>query len=298
MPAPPPPPSDPTIDVGVVRALITAQCPEYAGLAIRPVEPGGWDHRTFRLGDERSVRLPHAARYAVQVALGHRWLPRLAPRLPLAIPECHFLGEPGAGFPFPWAVRGWIEGDDARRSPPPDGVAFARTVARFLEALHAIDPAGGPPPTARNFYRGGALSVYEAETLRAIDRLDPTIDGGRARAIWARGVSTRWERPPVWVHGDLAAGNILIRDGVAVAVIDFGNMAVGDPACDLALAWATFRAPERAAFRAALPLDADTWARGRAWALWKALITRAALEAGDPTEEANRVLAEVLSEPV
>ena len=146
--------------------------------------------------------------------------------------------------------------------------------------------------------------VHENEETSAID-VTPMLDVVFilliffiVTATFVKETGVDVNRPEATTAVVQAAGNILVRDGVAVAVIDFGNMAVGDPACDLALAWATFRAPERAAFRAALPLDADTWARGRAWALWKALITRVALEAGDPTAEADRVLVEVLSEPV
>ena len=260
------------IDASLVRQLIAEQFPQWAGLPVRMVEPNGWDNRTFRLGDELSVRLPSAAGYVPQVEKEARWLPRLAPHLPLPIPVPVALGRPGAGYPWPWSVRRWIAGETAAAARIDDLRAFAGDVARFLLALQRIDPSGGPAAGEHSFYRGGPPAVYDGETRRAIDALQGRIDARAATALWEAALAARWDSPPVWVHGDVAAGNLLVRAGRLHAVIDFGCCAVGDPACDLVLAWTFLDAESRAVFRSTLGVDDGTWTRGQGWALWKALI--------------------------
>jgi aminoglycoside phosphotransferase (APT) family kinase protein len=236
--------------------------------------PGGWDNRTFRLGARLSVRLPSAAAFAPQVEKEHRWLPILASHLPLPIPEPLAMGAPGEGYPWPWSVRGWLDGAPMSQFPAePAGLAHA--LAAFLAALHRIEAAGGPPPAPHNFHRGGSLAVYDAETRAALAALAGRIETAAAAKVWDAALGSAWASAPVWVHGDVAPGNLLVRDGRLSAVIDFGSMAVGDPACDLAIAWTHFTGVSRDTFRAVLPLDPATWARGRGWALWKALITAA-----------------------
>ncbi|MFE0015618.1 aminoglycoside phosphotransferase family protein [Mesorhizobium sp. NPDC059054] len=261
------------IDKALVRRLIDTQFPQWAHLPIRKVEPGGWDNRTFLLGDEMSVRLPSAGGYAAQVASEQHWLPKLAPRLPLPIPAPLALGKPGEGYPWPWSVYGWLEGETASDERIGDLAEFAVDLADFLAALHRIDAAGGPPAGPQNYFRGGRLAVYDGQTREALRLLQGRIDTTTARAIWEEALETEWQHPPVWVHGDIAWGNLLVKGGKLCAVIDFGSSAIGDPACDLAIAWTLFRNESRGAFRSALPLDEGTWTRGRAWTLWKAMIT-------------------------
>jgi aminoglycoside phosphotransferase (APT) family kinase protein len=280
------------IDEALVRQLLAEQLPEWAALPIRPVDAQGHDNRTFRLGDALAVRLPTAERYAAHVAVEHAWLPRLAPQLPLPIPRPVARGAPGCGFPWPWSVSRWLPGDSALRAPIADAPRFARDVAGFLTALRAIDARGAPPPGPDNFFRGGDLSVYAAETERCLAAAPTGVDAHAARALWAAACETRWNAAPVWVHGDVAAGNLLVSGGALCGVIDFGQLAAGDPACDTVLAWTFFSGDGRAAFREALDLDAATWLRGRAWALWKALLS---LAAPDPAP-ALRVIAAVLGE--
>lgn len=270
------------IDEALVRRLLEAQFPQRAELPIVRVRPGGWDNLTFRLGDTMSVRLPRHAAYAPQVAKEHRWLPYLAPHLPLPIPTPLAQGAPSAAFALPWSIYRWLDGAPAFPGPVTDQIAFARDLAHFLAALQTIDARDGPRAGAHSWHRGGDLGVYGGETLSAIDQLAGVIDGAAARALWDRACATSWRRAPVWVHGDVAGGNLLVREGRLSAVIDFGCSAVGDPACDLAIAWTFMDASARAAFRDALPLDDDTWLRGRAWTLWKALIQCANKGAADP----------------
>jgi len=286
------------IDVSLVGHLVTKQFPQWADLPIKPVESSGWDNRTFHLGKHMTVRLPCAACYAAQVAKEHRWLPTLAPLLPLPIPVPLALGVPADGYPWPWSVYRWIEGDAATVERIADWRQFATALAQFLVALQRIDSAGGPPPGQHNFFRGGPLTVYDAETRQAISALDGESDAHVATTVWDTAVAAAWHGPPVWVHGDISAGNLLVSDGRLSAVIGFGCLGVGDPACDLVIAWNLLRGEGRDAFRAAWPADAATWARGRGWALWKGLITLVQQLSTNPLEagKARRVIDEVLAD--
>jgi aminoglycoside phosphotransferase (APT) family kinase protein len=273
--------------------LVAAQFPRWAGLPVVPVAESGWDNRTFRLGDALSVRLPTAERYVAGVAKEDRWLPRLAPQVPLPIPEPVATGEPGEGYPWPWSVRRWIPGRPAAAERIDDPVGFARDLAAFLRALWSADATGGPIAGEHSFHRGGDLAVYDRETRAAA--------AGRAGeagvlAAWDAALAARWERPPVWFHGDVAAGNLLVDDsGRLSAVIDFGTCGIGDPTCDLVIAWTLLRGRAREVFRAEAGADDALWARARGWALWKALITLAAPDAR-PTDAAGAAatLAELL----
>ncbi len=286
-----------TIDATLVSRLIAAQFPQWADLSVEPVETSGWDNRTFRLGETMSVRLPSAEGYAAQVEKEQRWLPRLEPLLPLPIPRPLALGRPAEGYPWPWSVYRWLEGENATLKRIDDPSAFATALARFLVALQKIDSAGGPPPGPHNFFRGGPLSVYDAEMRNALTALEGEIDVAAATAVWDAALNATWHGSPVWIHGDVAAGNLLVKEGRLSAVIDFGCLGVGDPACDLVIAWTLLSGKSREAFRGALSVDRATWARGRGWALWKALVTLAEYQTTHPLEaEARRVVANALAD--
>lgn len=265
--------TDVMITTSLVAALIAEQFPAWADLPLRPVEVDGWDNRTFRLGEDMAVRLPSGEDYAAQIDKEHRWLPVLASQLPLPIPELLGRGNPGDLFPWPWSVRRWLPGEPATRERVNDVPALAADLAAFLSRLAHADTAGGPPPGAHNFFRGAPLSVYDGETRSAIAALGPSIDGLRARSLWDAAVSTTWDRPGVWLHGDVTPSNLLAIDGRLSAVIDFGCCGVGDPACDLAVAWTAFWGNSREVFRDGVAADDQTWSRARGWALWKALVT-------------------------
>lgn len=285
------------IGAAFVRRLIAAQFPKWADLPVELVEPGGWDNRTFRLGDSMSVRLPSAAAYVAQVEKEHRWLARLAPHLPLPIPVPLAKGAPGEGYPWPWSVYRWLGGRPAAGGLIADLTEFARSLAGFLVALYRIDAADGPPAGQHNFHRGGRLSVYDAETRAALSALGGRIDKAAAEAVWATALASRWQGPPVWVHGDVASGNLLVEDGKLCAVVDFGSSAIGDPACDLVIAWTEFYGESRQAFRAAIALDEHSWARARGWALWKALIVASGHDGNQrEAEKSWRVINEVLAD--
>lgn len=285
-------------DVGLVRRLVAAQFPQWAGLSVRQVVNEGWDNRTFHLGSEMSVRLPSAEPYALAVDKEHRWLPVLAPRLPLPVPVPLAKGEPGEGYPHVWSVYRWLSGEPATLANITDLTAFGTALAEFLADLQQIDVTGGPAPGLHNWYRGGTLATYDEQTRRALETLDGHVRTDLADQIWQSARRAPWDRRPVWFHGDVASGNLLVHDGALVAVIDFGTCGVGDPACDLAIAWTLLSGDSRAAFRDRLSVDPQTWARGRGWALWKSLAVYAgAVRSGDPRpSEAARVLEEIFTE--
>lgn len=285
------------ITTALVQALIAEQFPQWAALPIQPAPESGWDNRTFRIGGALSARLPSAQAYESQAHVEHRWLPYLRPRLPLVIPEPIALGQPSRDYPWSWSIYRWIEGECASTSPAGDPGKFATDLALFLRALQAIPATGGPMPGRHNFHRGGSLAGYDQQFHQAVSALGSQINGTAAQAVWARALATSWTSLPVWVHGDISLGNLLLQDGRLAAVIDFGQVCVGDPACDLAIAWTYLRKPERQRFRNHLALDAATWQRGQAWALWKAVILAAGLTKSNAVEARphltiNEVLAE------
>ncbi|WP_309104632.1 aminoglycoside phosphotransferase family protein [Microbacterium sp.] len=270
------PQQPPTIDVALVEALIGEQFPRWADLPITQLVPGGWDNRTFRLGDELSVRLPSSEAYVLQVEKEQRWLPVLAPLLSVAIPEPVGLGRPSERFPFPWSVYRWLPGEPPSAELIAADVTLAARLGDVLAALQRAPAEGAPLPGAHNFFRGDSPAVYEAETLRAIEVLGDSIDADAVHDVWRAATSSRWRGEPVWFHGDVSEGNLLVDDeGRLRAVIDFGTSGAGDPACDLVIGLATMRGAARDAFREHRGLDADAWARARGWAIWKALIVAA-----------------------
>ncbi|MER5209790.1 aminoglycoside phosphotransferase family protein [Streptomyces sp. NPDC002838] len=265
------------IDAPLVRRLLAAQFPRWADLPLAPVPQSGMDNATFRLGPDLSVRLPRYTRWAGQVAREHRWLPHLAPQLPLPVSEPIAAGEPGEGYPYPWSVYRWLEGETARPEALADPVRTALDLARFVNALQGIDATGGPGPEDSNAFRGVPMGgerdsiVGEALVRRRIEALRNTglVDTDAVTEVWEAALAApAWDRPPVWIHGDLDAANLLTVDGRIGAVIDFGTLAVADPAVDLLPAWKFLPTPAaRDAFREAVGLDEATWARGRGWAV-------------------------------
>lgn len=278
------------IDAALVRRLIAGQFPQWRDLPVRPVDVDGWDNRTYRLGDDMTVRLPTHESYTPAIDKEDRWLPVLAPRLPVPVPVPLVTGVPGEGYPFPWSIRRWLPGEPASLEGIADLPGFAVAVGEFVLALQRVDARDGPAAGAHSFYRGTPPAHYDAETRDALARLGGRIDAA-ATEVWDAALAARWEGPPTWFHGDIAPGNLLVRAGRMAAVIDFGTSGVGDPACDLVIAWTLFTGGSREAFRRTVGQDAGTWARARGWALWKALISLP----GD--EQLNlRVIHDVISD--
>lgn len=283
------------VDVPLVERLIARQFPHWTGLPIRPVAMDGWDNWTFHLGDRMKVRLPSAEGYAEQAAKESHWLPLLAPQLPFDVPVPIAVGVSDETFPWTWSIYQWIDGEPVTRGI--DKLVLARDVAGFLNALQAIDPAGGPPPGQHSFARGAdPMAAYGAEARRFVDALAGKIDTRAAHAVLDVAAESK-ATTPVWAHGDIAVGNLLARDGKLSAVIDFGCAAVGDPSCDLVLAWVFLDGESRAAFRSLVAVDEAAWARGRAWALWKAALLASTGQVTHPEEQAPlEVIAAVIAD--
>jgi aminoglycoside phosphotransferase (APT) family kinase protein len=272
------------IDVGLVKRLIKKQFPQWRHAQIIPVVDGGWDNRMFHLGDTMLVRLPSASGYVPQVEKEHTWLPILAPQLPLLIPHPVAKGKPHEEFPWAWSIYYWLEGETASRETISNFNAFAGDLAAFLNALERADTEDAPLAGAHCWFRGCSLHTYHEETYQALSILNDSINTDLARAVWDNALESEWQHAPVWFHGDVSPGNLLVTDGKLCAVIDFGCSGIGDPACDLAIAW-TFLTPEsRNVFRAQRHVDDQTWARGRGWALWKALIILSGLDSNQKNE--------------
>ncbi|WP_017624641.1 aminoglycoside phosphotransferase family protein [Nocardiopsis chromatogenes] len=266
------------IDADLAHRLIAEQFPQWADLPVTPVPVSGMDNATFRLGDDMSVRMPRFRRWAEQVEREHRWLPFLAPQLPMTVSEPLAKGGPGAGYPFDWSVYRWLDGETAQGGGLADPERAALDLAAFITALRKVDATGGPGPRASNAFRGVPMGderdsiAVEARVRPKIEGLKGLADTDRVTAVWEDALAAPpWEGPPVWFHGDLATGNLLSVDGNLSAVIDFGTMGVGDPAVDLLPAWKFLPAEARGVFREALDIDDAMWARGRGWGLASSL---------------------------
>jgi len=282
------------VDVRLVRRLLAAQLPAWSGLPVEPVLPRGTDNALYRLGDGLVARLPRTPRTDAALASERKWLPRLAPHLPLEVPEPLADGEPGEGYPFRWAVYSWLDGENATG----DERSLAADLAGLIAALWRIDPSGGPGPGPQNVFRGEPIGRRDEAVRAAIGELGDAIDPERVTAAWeADSSAPEWDRAPLWIHGDLDSRNLLARDGRLSGVLDWGCVGVGDPACDVMVAWKMLSPDTRPAFREALDVDDATWRRARAWALSQALMalsyytldTNAAL-----VREAEHWLAELL----
>jgi aminoglycoside phosphotransferase (APT) family kinase protein len=288
------------IDASLVRRLLASQFPRWAELPIERIEPTGTDNSIYRLGEDMVVRLPRVARTVATLEKERAWLRRLAPHLPLAVPVPLAEGTPTAGYPWVWSVYRWLDGSDATVEPIADLGRAASDWLGFIAALQSIDATGGPPPGTHNFFRGEALVARDDAVRASIASLHDEIDVEAVTAVWEAALrAPEWRRPPVWIHGDLDARNVLVEDGRLSAVIDWGSLGVGDPACDVMVAWKLLSADTRGTFREALSVDDATWTRSHGWALSQAvnalsyytLETNAVL-----VGEARRWLTEVLAD--
>jgi aminoglycoside phosphotransferase (APT) family kinase protein len=285
----------------LVARLVRAQFPHWADLSLQRVEHAGTDHAIYRLGDELVVRMPRIEWATGQLEKERTWLPVLAPHVPLAFPELLAVGEPGEGYPWEWSVWAWIPGDNATSKHLDDPHEFARDLAAFIRALHGIDMVDGPRPSRRNFGRGAPLVTRDEETRTRIADCADEFDVDVLTAEWDAALAApRWDRPGVWLHGDLKADNLIARDGRLHAVIDFGCLGVGDPAADVMAAWQSVPDDARNTFRAALDVDDATWTRARAWALSVSVLALPYYRETNPglADTARRTITALLTEGV
>ena len=256
------------VDADVVRRLVAAQFPALGDLRISAFGSTGTVNAIFRLGDDLYARLPRMERWAKDLEREWEWLPRLAPHLSLSVPEPVALGRPDAGYPFTWAIYGWIDGAPYTDALVDDEVAAAAALARFVAELRRIEPIPGAPRAGRR-----PLGELDAVTREAIAAASPDIDAGAATAAWERALrAPAWEGTPVWIHADLLRPNVLARDGRIAAVIDFGAAGLGDPATDVIAAWSVFGPAGRARYRSALKVGDAMWSRARGIALHQAAL--------------------------
>lgn len=291
--------NEPKIDAALVKRLVAAQFPQWAGNPVRKVESAGTDQAIYRLGEDMAVRLPRVEWAAGQAEKEHRWLPQLAPLLSLSVPTPLAIGMPDEGYPWRWSVCRWLDGENAIVGRIDDPRRAAAALARFIASLQRIDAAGGPAPGPHNSNRGVPLAERDAPVRQAIASLSGIIDTAAAAASWEEALQAPvWNGSVVWLHGDLHPGNVLVKHGQLHAVIDFGTLGVGDPACDLMVAWTLLTAEGRQLFRASLPADDAAWVRGRGWALSFGLIAYAYYLDTNPVLAgiARRSIDEVLAE--
>jgi aminoglycoside phosphotransferase (APT) family kinase protein len=279
---------------GLARRLVDTQFPQWAGRPLQLVDPAGSDHVIYRLGDDLAVRLPRHAGAIGQAAKEFHWLPLLAPHLPLAVPVPVGVGEPDFGYPWRWAVSRWLDGEMATSAALGESAETAVALAEFLVALQRFSPAEIPDRAALTKQ---PLVARDEATRAAIAEVDGVFDGAALTSVWDAALSApEWDRAPVWFHGDFHTGNLLTVRGRLSAVIDFGGLGLGDPACDLTIAFTLMSPGRRAVFRDALGLDDATWVRGRGWAMTTGLNAYTSYAAVNPRVAAltTRQITQVL----
>ncbi|MFG2914190.1 aminoglycoside phosphotransferase family protein [Kitasatospora sp. NPDC048298] len=288
-------PDELDIDESLVHRMVAEHFPQWAGLPVEPVTPTGTSNAMYRLGAELVVRIPRIPGVVEEIAKEDRWLRRLAPRLPVPVPVPLAVGGPVDGCPWPWSVLRWLDGATPVTGRIAEPGLLARDLAGFVTAIRRIDPVGGPAA-----YRNESLAERDAETRKAIAAVPDLVDAAAATAAWEHALDAPAPTgPPVWLHGDLQPGNLLVGpDGRLAAVIDFGCAGLGEPAVDLIPAWYVLPAAARETFRAAAAPDDAAWDRARGWALSIALMEVSYYRDSDPrmTSIARHVIAEVLAD--
>jgi aminoglycoside phosphotransferase (APT) family kinase protein len=282
---------------GLVRRLVASQFPEWADLPLRRLHPAGSDNVIYRLGADMSVRLPRGEWAAGQAAKEHYWLPRLASRLPLPVPVPLGVGKPAFGYPWDWSVSRWLPGETATVKGLADPRRTASELAEFLAALQRALPVESDAPNPHDEVTGVTLAKRDQATRAAIAAVHDTFDAPAMTAVWDAALrAPAWDRGPVWFHGDLHLGNLLVSGGDLSAVIDFAGLGAGDPACDMVIAWNLFCPETRPVFRAALQVDDATWTRGQGWALTTGLNAYTSYAATNPLVAMNthRQISQVL----
>jgi aminoglycoside phosphotransferase (APT) family kinase protein len=252
-----------SVNDATVRVLLKEQFPRWADESLVRMNDSGTDSAIYRLGDDMGIRLPRIHWAEAQIEKECRWLSTLAIGLPVAVPVPLAEGRPGHGYLFPWLIYPWLEGTSLDRTTVENSDDLAEELGRFVLALEQLPTDDGPPPNSR----GLPMAPFDESVQWALDQLDGLIDVDRARQVWQSALEAGpWPHEPVWVHGDLLPGNILVRDGRLRGVIDWSGAGVGDPACEAMVAWA-FPPSARRTYRQTLGFDEATWARARGWVI-------------------------------
>ncbi len=292
-------PDEIDIDETLARGLVREQFPKWADLPMRRIASTGTDHAIYRLGADKALRLPRYPGPGLQAVVEAKWLPRLAPLLPLAVPIPLGTGVPSQGYPWHWSVHPWFDGESASPKRIADPRQAADDLGRFVVAMRNVDLPGGPTPGPDSSGRGTPLSRRDSEVRGAIAALGDEIESAPALTAWEHALGAPpWTGPAVWLHGDLHEGNLIARQGRLTAVIDFGTLAMGDPACDVMTAWLYLPDEARETFRNVVAADDATWARARGWALSVALIALPYYRSTNPrfADVVRRVIRRVLED--
>lgn len=288
-----------TLSSELARTLVIEQFPEYAHLPISDVEKQGHDNRTYRLGDDMLIRMPIAEAYALKVPKEQELLPKLAKHVSIGIPAPIKMGVPSISYPYPFSIYKWLLGKSINllTLTTEEKQQLAFDLARFLKELQVTTDVPGPPPGQHNWWRGDHVSVYDKGAREQIAKLAGIIDSDKALDLWEKACATKWDQPPVWIHGDFSIENMLMENATLSAVIDFGGTAVGDPACDLVIAWTYLSGKARDIFINGMDLDDNTWLRARAWTLWKATFELCQIEdkASPEAHKQKRIIGEVMN---
>lgn len=276
----------------IVRQLLTQQFPEFTHLKLESVYPEGTDNKLYKLGDDKVIRMPRMERSAINIKKESQWLSQLVPLLPIAIPEPLAQGQPSINYPFPWLICQWLEGRNPDKENELNYDQAAVDLGNFIVSMQKINFPDAPACS-----RGQPLSTRDQETRKSIKLLDNTFNIGLLTKIWESLLTTpKWQGRPTWIHGDLHPGNLLSQSGRITAVVDFGSVGVGDPACDLMAAWTLLTTETRENFRTIIQADDPTWRRGCGWALHFGIVAYPYYKDTNPTlaDIAKRTLSEVL----
>lgn len=283
------------INNALVKRLLTEQFPQWSHLSLQEVPSIGTDNALYRLGNDLLIRLPRIDWAVGDVTKEYEWLPKIAPFLPVAIPEPIAKGSPTLKYPWPWGIYKWLEGSNPIVGQIHDPRTLTNDLVSFIRAMHSINLPNGPISN-----RGVPLKEkQDIEVRKALKQLAGMIDIPAVTAIWEEVIQVpNWSKSPIWVHGDLSPGNLLMQNGRLSAVIDFGNLGIGDPACDLIIAWNLLPASMRSIFRKEIDVDDATWQRGRGWALSCALIALPYYKDTNPglANNAQYVIEEIIKE--
>jgi aminoglycoside phosphotransferase (APT) family kinase protein len=266
------------VDTALAQRLVSTQFPEHAHLKVTPLASSATDNVVYRLGEKLVARLPRSSAAERQIEKDVRWLPAMQRQLSTQVPSILGVGMPDASFPYKWTIQQWIDGVDATPKATADWTQTARSLARVVTELRQIDATSGPAPDAGNSLRGAPLTQLDehvrhaaafTQEMGAKSRFTSGVDVAHVLDIWDQALTApAWAGPPVWVHGDLTPGNVLVRDNDLAAVIDFGCSGVGDPACDNIPAWTLFTGASRADYLRLTYLDDHTHLRARGWAVY------------------------------
>jgi aminoglycoside phosphotransferase (APT) family kinase protein len=282
------------INFHLVHKLLSVQFPDWANLELKLIRPEETDNVMYKLGDDKVIRLPRTEGSATNVKKECRWLPHLAAFLPIAIPTLLAEGRPSADYNLPWYICQFLEGKNPNTETMLDHHQTAIDLGNFVSTMQKIDSKNGP-----KCRRGQPLNTRDQETREAINLLSDTYDADLVTDIWGSALAAPiWSKPPVWIHEDLHAGNLLAQNGRITAIVDFGSAGIGDPACDLMVAWTLLTSETRDTFRSIVQPDDATWARARGWALTFGIVAFPYYRLSNPVfaSIAKRALDEVLTD--